>query len=973
MKNRLLFTAGVLALLLGSIVSCNKKTTEEENPTPVEALQQQLSFDYYGQEFTVPVTGGQDVRTEISADWIHTSGVPVDGTLSISIEQNYTKDSREGLLTILSDNQPMNYLVIQRATTRIPDTREGIKESEKRGKEVADAVQSILSKYSDDTPAATIAAEITQLDDVIMAKADEEGENIRFMKRDSTFTTVVLHPERYGIHPGSKGKTRQSVSRPKSGRIGAKSLPTKKALLLQPFYSDGIGVDFRWMDSQLLDVGVRLDYYLDDKADLPKFCGDSLAKYDLVLLYTHGGLWEKPDYSDKQFLIVVTGQSEWPDDFEPELYSKIETMLIKGGSSRYVVNRRILEATTSPSTYFNSTVVYFGACHSYSSTVDDFHNFFMLKKKAIGYYGYSHTMDVDVATGVLESLVRSFVRGMTVVKAFNYTKEDPELYTASLLPLLNKYDKRFCWDTKVAKYTLVDPTPFGLDSKVQGNEVKLTWDVTPTKGAYQYTVLANDNEYPAGNSLSISIPAGQEGQHDWYVRADLYIGQKFIQSYTSDKGSYQVTDSPFFTVTTGTPTYVFKESATIPVSYETNQNLHVFSGGVVFSSYQSEPALGRAYCQYIYNAATTNPFSVKVEPLNPGTTYYARAYVVTGESASTPQMDQEIHYGEVVSFETSPDANYPTFSGLEVWDESFNVISSIDFGQVSLGESPSLKLYLINRATHDIPVKVKSISEGFHIDLQSEEIIHPNNGIVPVLTFHPTQGKYYSGSVIFDLGEYYYPIEVKLSGTGVPLTGELTFSTNSLTFGPVEVGGKAQLPIVISNIGKQTVFITGVTMPDEAFICTFNGPLPVAAGAEVTLEIVFKPTAAKYYNGNVVIHTDMEEPNFKIAVEGTGTISTVAVTRVSLDKTELMLTVGSEQTLKATVYPTNATNKNVRWKSSDPTVAKVDDSGTVTALKPGTSTIAVTTEDGAYTASCLVSVKQVDGQHEGTVGEEWDN
>lgn len=320
-----------------------------------------------------------------------------------------------------------------------------------------------------------------------------------------------------------------------------------------------------------------------------------------------------------------------------------------------------------------------------------------------------------------------------------------------------------------------------------------------------------------------------------------------------------------------------------------------------------------------------------------------------------------------------PDANYPTFSGLEVWDESFNVISSVDFGEVTLGESPSVKLYLMNRATHDIPVKVKSISEGFHIDLQSEEIIPPDTGVVPVLTFRPTQGKYYSGSVVFDLGEYYYPVEVKLSGTGVPSKGELTFSTSSMDFGPVEVGKKARLPLVISNIGKQTAFITNVVLPDDGFISTFNDPIPVAAGADATIEIVFRPTVTRYYYGDVIIYTDTDESGFKIAVEGTGTKTAVAVTRVSLDKTELTLIVGDEQTLKATVYPTNATNKEVRWKSSDSTVAKVSSSGVVTALKPGPATITVTTEDGAYTASCLVSVKQFDGQHEGTMGEDWDN
>ncbi|MDD5951281.1 MAG: Ig-like domain-containing protein, partial [Bacteroidales bacterium] len=79
------------------------------------------------------------------------------------------------------------------------------------------------------------------------------------------------------------------------------------------------------------------------------------------------------------------------------------------------------------------------------------------------------------------------------------------------------------------------------------------------------------------------------------------------------------------------------------------------------------------------------------------------------------------------------------------------------------------------------------------------------------------------------------------------------------------------------------------------------------------------------------------------------------VESVSLDKTSITLTEGDSQTLTATVYPANATNKKVSWKSSDESVATVSN-GQVTALKAGTATITVTTEDGGKTATCQVTV-----------------
>ena len=82
----------------------------------------------------------------------------------------------------------------------------------------------------------------------------------------------------------------------------------------------------------------------------------------------------------------------------------------------------------------------------------------------------------------------------------------------------------------------------------------------------------------------------------------------------------------------------------------------------------------------------------------------------------------------------------------------------------------------------------------------------------------------------------------------------------------------------------------------------------------------------------------------------------VTVTGVTLNKTDLMLEIGGSETLTATVAPADATNKNVTWKSSDATVATVDDNGKVTGVAAGEATITVTTEEGGKTATCKVSV-----------------
>lgn len=86
------------------------------------------------------------------------------------------------------------------------------------------------------------------------------------------------------------------------------------------------------------------------------------------------------------------------------------------------------------------------------------------------------------------------------------------------------------------------------------------------------------------------------------------------------------------------------------------------------------------------------------------------------------------------------------------------------------------------------------------------------------------------------------------------------------------------------------------------------------------------------------------------------TPSTIAVTGVTLNKSETSIEVGAIETLTATVAPANATNKALTWSSSDATIATVSSEGVVTGVKAGAATITVTTADGSFTATCAVTV-----------------
>ena len=154
--------------------------------------------------------------------------------------------------------------------------------------------------------------------------------------------------------------------------------------------------------------------------------------------------------------------------------------------------------------------------------------------------------------------------------------------------------------------------------------------------------------------------------------------------------------------------------------------------------------------------------------------------------------------------------------------------------------------------------------------------------------------------------------------------------------------------------------------------------LTLAAGKSATLTATLSPSNATnksitWTSSNKSIATVDSKGVVKALKGGSVTITaktsngltakcTVKVTRsvtgVKLDKSEYTMYTGASVTLKATVSPSDATNKAVTWNSSDTKVATVSSSGAVKAIAPGTVTITAKTTDGGKTAKCVITVRQ---------------
>ena len=134
------------------------------------------------------------------------------------------------------------------------------------------------------------------------------------------------------------------------------------------------------------------------------------------------------------------------------------------------------------------------------------------------------------------------------------------------------------------------------------------------------------------------------------------------------------------------------------------------------------------------------------------------------------------------------------------------------------------------------------------------------------------------------------------------------------------------------------------------------------SGCSNLKDVYYDGTATQWHSMNVYDdNKKLLEVNIHFLQKGpTTTKPTVKkVVKVSLSKKSVVLVKGRSTTVKATVTPTNATNKKLKWTTSNSKVAVVNSQGKITAKGRGNATIKVMTLDGSNKyATVKVTVKQ---------------
>lgn len=109
-------------------------------------------------------------------------------------------------------------------------------------------------------------------------------------------------------------------------------------------------------------------------------------------------------------------------------------------------------------------------------------------------------------------------------------------------------------------------------------------------------------------------------------------------------------------------------------------------------------------------------------------------------------------------------------------------------------------------------------------------------------------------------------------------------------------------------------------------------------------------TSAASREGHIKISQNNGTLSYSVLVNQTGK---VPVSSVTLDKSEVLLLVGQQEVLSATIIPDNATEQTISWVSDNPEVVSVDN-GSITAIAEGEARITATVD--YRTATCSVRV-----------------
>ena len=871
----------------GSIIFSNAESGVSQTVTVIQAQQDviipgsnEYSLFYEAQTFSLPVSTNVDFNVSVDGgNWIKSLGTRglSKKEIQFSIAENSGNDPREATITITAGNLKQIIRVEQLATTRKPQTDEELTDSFQMTMEISKQAQEILRDVSKDPVSGWdtkgLADKFSSLAEIVKVVPDQSGKILYAIQRDSTILPVILeYDERNDITDEdiedevSAILTRSSLSDDPM-RVSPNG-PEKKALILSPFQSPltdggGMRISENSIRKRLKKIGYKdenIIYFHDKEVNIGHFYGEYLAKFDLIIIATHGGLWDSrafdfqlEDWSSNLdpylvYSVGVVDDLSFLDKFSESEKKNLKRYITDQGTYGLSVGKDWFVETTPAGVSFPNSIVLASACHSFE--LDDFSDFFRSRGASV-YYGYEGEVWMGSARMMMNNVMESLTSGLSFSDAKAYLSIDFNW------PFKAKSNNK----TTLNQVFLVDPRPYDLvstpwDSK---NSVTLVWKTGVTPEECEYIVHVDDKTYSPETERAVTIHNLSEGEHKWYVETAVKRDNKNTFSYKSDGEPFTIAkaaEPEVLDLTTSQANGVTERTAQVSVSIKSNYSPTIVEKGVVYSSTNSQPKVGiNNGCETVTSSSTGNSFTVQLTALQPGTKYYARAYVIVDANST-----RTAKYGDLISFTT-----------LQEKKPAISVdMSSLVFADTKVGTKSTASFVITNTGSADLTVNLSGAGGVYSMDWTSGTI-KPNGGSQKVtVTFTPNIVADFTSTIKISSNAG-NDKTISLSGKGISAeekTAKIEVSKTELKFEDKKQGESATLSFTIRNTGTADLRVS-VSDPGAPFSVSWREKTIAPNGRE-TLSVVFAPNKVADFNVKLQITSNATNGTKYLTLTGKG-------------------------------------------------------------------------------------------------------
>lgn len=321
-------------------------------------------------------------------------------------------------------------------------------------RQIDDSVQQLITAQIDGSPPGTnqfdaveISDKLLAIDGVAKAAPNPTGIAIELQRDDGSYTNFLLgtvtNDELFEQvpRPSAALQTQNFTSRKvKTLSLNAPRLKadevTKRALLLAPFSTQGLGDNIPEIERLLSNVGFEVTVHANGDAGPERFRGTYLETFDFVYIETHGSAGRTADGTRSTILTTgVDGFSSEGQAFlstQPfEQLKKLADSRVKIATGLWIadflgVSAHWIKQTSSGPDAFKNTLIVVAACESaFYDNGDESMATTLFSLGAGGYVGFDTIINRILLRGLMGRLVAELAAGESLKVASDRARSDP--------------------------------------------------------------------------------------------------------------------------------------------------------------------------------------------------------------------------------------------------------------------------------------------------------------------------------------------------------------------------------------------------------------------------------------------------------------------------------------------------------------------------------------------------------------------